>query len=203
VEKNLMEQQPNHSRRIARVGLIAALYAAMTILTLTLLQGLAWGPVQLRVSEALCVLALFTPAAIPGLLVGCLIANLIGLSITGSGLLGLLDVVFGSLATLLGALWMWRFRRRRLLAMLGPVLSNALIVAAYLPIILAAFGFYTIPFTDIDLVGYYPAMYLFGFISIAIGEALVIYGLGWPLAKLFEFSGLAARLSDTDKLDGD
>ncbi len=165
----------------ARAGMIAAVYAALTVLCLTLLQGLAWGPVQFRLSEAVCVLALFTPAAVPGLTIGCIIANLLGIALNGTGVFGLLDVVFGSLATLLGALWMRRFRNRVGLALLGPVLANALIVAAYLPVILAAFGFYTIPFTDIDLMGSYPLMYLFGFITIGIGEAIVVYALGLPL----------------------
>ena len=163
--------------------MIAAVYAALTVLCLTLLQGLAWGPVQLRLSEVVCVLAVLTPAAVPGLVIGCFIANLLGMALTGSGMLGMLDVVFGSLATLLGALWMRRFRRHTGLALLGPVLANALIVPAYLPVILAAYGFYTIPFTSIDLVGSYPLMYLFGFVAIAISEAIVIYGLGIPLLK--------------------
>lgn len=171
------------ARFITRAGMIGAVYTALTVLCLTLLQGLAWGPVQLRLSEAVCVLALLTPAAVPGLTIGCILANLIGMAITGSGALGLLDVVFGSLATLLGALWMRKFREHTGIALLGPVLANALIVSAYLPIILAAFGFYTIPFTSIDLAASYPLMYLFGFVAIALGEAIVVYALGLPLLR--------------------
>ena len=59
------------TRFIAQTGIIAALYAAATLITMMLLQGLAWGPVQFRISEALCVIAVFTPAAIPGLTIGC------------------------------------------------------------------------------------------------------------------------------------
>ena len=173
----------NTSLLPARAGMIAAVYAALTVLCLTLLQGLAWGPIQLRLSEAVCVLAILTPAAVPGLTIGCLLANLIGMALTGSGVLGLLDVVFGTLATLIGALWMRRFKEHVGLALLGPVLANALIVPAYLPVILAAYGFYTIPFTDIDLAGSYPLMYLFGFFAIAFSEAVVIYGLGLPLLR--------------------
>lgn len=171
------------SSRIARAGMIAAVYAALTVLCLTLLQGLAWGPVQLRLSEAVCVLAILTPAAVPGLTIGCILANLIGMALTGSGALGLLDVVFGSLATLLGALWMRKFRGRIGVALLGPVLANALIVPLYLPIILSAYGFYTIPFTNIDLATSYPLMYVFGFVAIGLGEAVVVYGLGLPLLR--------------------
>ena len=66
-------------------------------------------------------------------------------------------------------------------ALLGPVVTNALIVSAYLPLILAALGFYTIPFTDISLTESYPLMYLFGVIAIGLGQAAVVYGLGLPL----------------------
>ena len=163
--------------------MIAAVYAVLTLLCVTLLQGLSWGPVQLRLSEVVCVLALLTPAAVPGLTIGCLLANLFSITLTGTGVLGLLDVIFGTLATLLGALWIRRFRHRTGLALLGPVLANALIIPAYLPALMAAYGFYTIPFTTIDLAGSYPLMYLFGVIAVAAGEAIVLYGLGIPLLK--------------------
>ena len=63
------------SQYIARVGVIAAAYAACTLIAMLFLGSLAWGPIQFRVSEALCVLALFTPAAVPGLTLGCALAN--------------------------------------------------------------------------------------------------------------------------------
>jgi hypothetical protein len=136
-----------------------------------------------------CVLALFTRSAIPGLAIGCALANLIGIALTGSGALGLLDVVGGSFATFLGAGWCWRMRARVGIALLGPVVANALIVAAYLPLLLAALGFYTIPFTDISLIESYPLMYLFGVAAIGIGQAVVIYGLGLPLQAGLRRSG--------------
>ena len=166
---------------VAEAGLIAAVYAACTLVALLLLQGLAWGPVQFRISEALTVLAVLTPAAVPGLTIGCVIANLAAMMINGTGALGLLDVVFGSAATLIGALWCRKFAENPKLAMLGPVLANAIIVPAYLPILLQGLGFYTIPFTTISLDGAYLPMYLFGLIATGIGEAAVIYLLGTPL----------------------
>lgn len=169
---------------IAQTAMIAAVYAAATLVTLLLLQGFAWGPVQFRISEAVCVLAVLTPSAVPGLTVGCVIANLIALAVNGTGALGLLDVVFGSLATLLGALWCWKMRDRPKVALLGPVVANALIVPAYLPLILQGFGFYTVPFTSISLDGLYLPMYLFGVVSTGLGEALVMYVLGLPLLKV-------------------
>ena len=182
------------SRALARTAMIAAVYAAATLVALLLLQGLAWGPVQFRISEAVTVLAVLTPEAVPGLAVGCVLANLIALAVNGTGALGLLDVVFGSVATLVGALWCWKMRRRPKLALLGPVLANALIVPAYLPLLLQGLGYYTIPFTDIALDGAYIPMYLFGVIATGIGEALVMYVLGLPLLKALQKSGVAKRL---------
>ena len=171
------------ARAIARRGVIAAAYAALTLVALLFLGSLAWGPVQFRVSEALCALALFTADAVPGLALGCAIANLANIVLSGTGMLGMLDVVFGTLATALGALFTWRMRRRPALALLGPVIANALIVPAYLPLMLQGIGFYTIPFTSIAIDGAYPAMYLFGLVATGVGEAVVMYALGLPLAR--------------------
>ena len=183
------------SIRIAHTGMIAAVYAAATLVALLALQGLAWGPVQFRISEAVCVLAVLTPAAVPGLTLGCALANLIALAVNGAGALGMLDVVFGSLATFLGALWCWKMRERPRLALLGPVIANALIVPAYLPLLLQGMGFYTIPFTGIALDGAYVPMYLFGLVATGIGEALVMYVLGMPLLAALKRSGIAGRLA--------
>ncbi|MCL1797612.1 MAG: QueT transporter family protein [Eggerthellaceae bacterium] len=168
---------------VAQAGVIAAVYATATLLTVLFLQGLAWGPVQFRISEALCVLALLTPAAVPGLTLGCIIANLINAVLNGTGALGMFDVVFGSTATLLGALWCQKFREKPTVALLGPVLANALIVPAYLPFILQGLGFYTIPFTSISLDTAYLPMYLFGVVAIGVSQAFVVYVLGLPLFK--------------------
>lgn len=171
------------SNEIAQVGVIAAVYAACSLIALLFLGSLAWGPVQFRVSEALCVLALFTPAAVPGLTLGCAIANIANIAFSGTGMLGLLDVIFGSLATCAGAAFTWKMRGRPAVALAGPVIANALIVPAYLPILLQATGFYTIPFTSISLDGAWPFMYLFGLVATGAGEAVIMYVLGYPLGK--------------------
>lgn len=171
------------SNEIAQVGVIAAVYAACTLIALLFLGSLAWGPVQFRVSEALCVLALFTPAAVPGLTLGCAIANIANIAFSGTGMLGLLDVIFGSLATCAGAAFTWKMRGRPAVALAGPVIANALIVPAYLPILLQTTGFYTIPFTSISLDGAWPFMYLFGLVATGVGEAVIMYVLGYPLGK--------------------
>lgn len=191
------------ARRVARTGMIAATYAAASLATLMFLGGLAWGPVQFRVSEALCALALLSADAVPGLALGCAVANAANIVLGGTGTLGLLDVAFGTLATFLGAAVTWRLRRRPALALLGPVLANALIVPAYLPLLLRGMGFYTIPFTTVALDGSYPLMYLFGLVATGLGEAVVMYALGLPLARALGRSPLAAQLADEgDELGG-
>lgn len=178
------------SLELAQTGVIAAVYTAATLVAMLVLQGLAWGPVQFRISEALCVVAVLAAPAVPGLTVGCIIANLVNTAVSGVGMLGLLDVIFGSLATFLGALWCRRFRDRPALAVAGFVLTNALIVPAYLPLMLQGFGYYTIPFTSISLDGAYLPMYLFGVVAVGIGEAVVMYVLGLPLLAALRKSGL-------------
>lgn len=185
-------QKPkSRSVDIARTGVIAALYAAATLVALVFLQGLAWGPIQCRISEAVCALAVVSSSAVPGLTLGCAIANLCNVALSGTGALGMLDVVFGSLATFLGALWCRKFRSRPALALFGFVLANALVVPLYLPLLLQGLGYYTIPFTSISLDGMYLPMYLFGVLAIGIGEALVMYVLGLPLLKAVKKFGFA------------
>lgn len=104
---------------ICRGAIIAAAYVVLTYLSH--LFGLDAGAVQVRVSEMLCILPMFTPAAIPGLYLGCLLANLL----TGAVWL---DVLVGPLATLIGALGAYALRRYKWLAPIPTVLANALIV---------------------------------------------------------------------------
>ena len=184
------------TRSIARTGLIAAVHATATLLILQLVSIFAWGPVQFRISEVLTVLPLFFAEAVPGLTVGTFLANLINMSLSGSGALGMLDVVFGTLATFLGALWTYRLRKRNiLLAIAGPVIVNALIVPAYLPIIFSAMGnleaVYNIPFLGISAAGSFVFMYLFGLAFVALGQFVVIYIIGLPL--VFAMSRIITR----------
>ena len=179
----------SRARYIAQAGVIAAVYATLTLITMQFLGGLAWGPIQLRVSEAFTVIALVTPAAVPGLTIGSVVAN--ALNPTAVWPLAAFDVVFGSLGTLLGALWMRHFRRNLPLALAGPVIANALIVPAYLPLLLKGLGFYTLPLIGVNLEGAWFPMYLFGVVTIGIGEGIVVYALGWPLALALKRMGIA------------
>ena len=184
------------SRYVAQAGVIAAVYAAATIVVLQLPAQLGWGLIQFRISEAITVIALFTPAAVPGLALGSIAAN--SYLATQVGLaVAIWDIVFGSLATFLGALWTWRMRQRPLLALAGPVVTNALIVPAYLPILLAGLGLYEIPILGIDVESAWPLAYLVGVISVGVGQAVVIYGLGLPLVALLRRSG-AETLAPSD-----
>ena len=158
-----MEERPNKAGRIARIAMIAAAYGAASLAAMTFMGSLAWGPVQFRISEALCVLALLTKDAIPGLTLGCVIANAANIVIGGTGMLGMLDVIFGSLATFVGATISWKLRR-------NPK-----------PFMLQGLGFYTIPLTSINLDGAFVPMYVFGLIATGLGEAVVMYVLGLPL----------------------
>lgn len=177
------------SRYVTQAGLIAALYAATTLPVIQ--HPLTYGPVQLRVSEALTVLALFTPAAIPGLAIGCAVAN--GAMVAQFGPMALLDVAFGSLATFLGAVWTYRLRRRPGIALLGPVVSNAVIVAAYLPVVLAATGLYDQTVLGVRIADSWLWMYLFGVATVGAGEFVAVYVLGGLLALALRLSG-AARI---------
>lgn len=98
--------------------MIAAIYVVLTVL----LRPFSFNEIQVRIAEALTILPAFTPAAIPGLFIGCLIGNILGGSI-------LPDILFGSLATLIGALFTYLLRKRNMfLAPLPPILSNTIIV---------------------------------------------------------------------------
>lgn len=110
----------NSTRHLVQAALIAAVYVVLTYLVNAM--GWASGAVQLRLSEALTVLPFFVSSAVPGLWIGCMLANLL----TGSALW---DVVFGSLATLLGALGTCALRNRSpYLACVPPILANTLII---------------------------------------------------------------------------
>ncbi len=148
-------------RSLTMGATVAALYVLLT--WLAGIFGLASGAVQLRLSEMLCVLPVFFPAAIPGLFFGCMLANLLNNAV-------ILDVVFGSIATLIGALGTYSLRRRPYLALVPPILANTVIV----PFVLV-FG-YGLPFTV-------PSV-LFSALTVCIGEVLSCGVLGIFLMKI-------------------
>lgn len=144
--------------KIAKIAFIAGLYAALTVY----LQPISYGPVQVRISEALTILPIFFIEAIPGLFLGCVIANIFSP-------FGVYDIVFGSLLTLFAAFLTYRLRRKTVLAFMSPVIINALGVSAYLSYL-----------TDIP--------YLILVAQIAIGELIAVFGIGSLLyATLLRF----------------
>ena len=133
-------------------GIIAALYAGLTIL----LQAISFGPVQIRVAEAMTLLPLLTPAAVPGLAIGCFVANLICSTWQ--------DWVFGTLATLIAAVMTRKLRNNLYLAAAMPVVSNALIIG---PMLYWMFG----------------GSWALNILSVGFGEAVACYALGVPLIR--------------------
>ncbi len=159
----------NRARRLAYGAVIAALYAALTYLQNILVPGSATWAIQLRLSEALCVLAFFTPAAVPGLTVGCLIFNL-----TFAPALPL-DAFVGALATYFATQSMWLLRKWRLPGLLMPALFNGLLVGWELSVYVGG-GFWL-------NAGY-----------VAAGEAVVLLTLGSLLSALMKARRLDKRL---------
>lgn len=153
---------PNRSRtqQLAAAGLIAGIYATVTLLA-PIPQYMG---IQFRVAEALTVLPYLFPEAIPGLAVGCFLANLLGSPLV-------LDWVFGTLATLLAALWTRRMPSLHLAA-LPPVICNAVIVGAEI-------AWFCVQDGDAFL----PAYALNAF-TVGLGEAVACYALGVPLLRL-------------------
>ena len=155
------------AKYLARAAIIAALYVILTYLAG--IWNLAYGPVQFRFSEALTVLPFLMPEAIPGLFVGCIVSNILSPY-------GLLDLIVGSLATLIAAVATARCRSR-CLAPLPPVLSNAILVGAMIAWYEAGFG------------PGFAAAFAYNAFTVGLGEAVVCYVLGLPLIKVLEGRG--------------
>lgn len=144
-------------------AIIAALYVVLTFLANAF--GLASGVIQVRISEALNVLVCFTGAAVPGVTVGCLLANLL----TGGIVM---DVIFGTLASFIGAFGGYLLRKNRILALLCPILSNTLIVPFVLKFAYGA-----------------PDALWFLFGSVAVGEVISCGILGFMLGHVLDRYG--------------
>ncbi|MBO5896198.1 MAG: QueT transporter family protein [Clostridia bacterium] len=144
-------------RGIAAGAIIAASYVVLTYIAAAF--NLSSGAIQIRLSEALTILPIFTPYAIPGVFIGCLLANLLtGCAVT--------DVIFGSLATLIGAIGTYFLRKKPILATIPPILANAIIV----PFILIYVY---------NLEGAYP----YFFLTVLAGEVISCGVLGLLLRK--------------------
>ena len=140
------------TKQLVTGGMIAAIYVVLTVLAAQF--NLASGAIQVRFSEAITILPFFTPAAIPGLTIGCLISNLL----TGCALP---DIIFGSLATLIGAAGTYALRENRFLCAVPPIVSNMLII----------------PFV-LSYAYHIPGSIPFFMLTVGIGELISCMGLG-------------------------
>lgn len=158
------------ARKMAFAAVVAAVYAALTIL----LGFMSYGPIQFRIAEALCILPFFFPTTTWGLFLGCFIANLIGPN-------GVADAVFGSLATLLSCLCISVIGKagrntwpRCIAVCLMPVVWNAIIIGGMLAFMTAPLSI----FAMIPLFGVYA-------LEVAVGEIAVMFIIGLPLMRIF------------------
>ena len=156
-----MTKLTNKTKFIAHTAIIAALYAVLTLV----LAPFSYGTVQVRVSELLTLLPALTPAAIPGVFVGCLIANIY----TGS----VIDIIFGSLTTLAAAYCTYKLRGKKWLMPIPPILLNALVVGYYL----------TLQFGGITVMN---------MLSVGAGQIVACYIL--PIYFILEFENIKARV---------
>ncbi len=140
---------------IAKTAIIAALYAVITIV----LAPISYGQLQFRVSEILTVLPYFTPAAIPGLFIGCLLSNIFSPN-------GILDIIVGSLSTLAAAFLSHKMKKKWLVP-LPPVVINGIFIGLMLSCL------YQLPL-------------VLTILYVAAGQAAVCYGLGLPFLYLME-----------------
>lgn len=154
----------NNEKTVYTMVYAAAIAAIYVVLTMVF-APISFGPVQFRISEVLCVLPFFTPAAVPGVFVGCLLSNLL----CGAAPL---DVVFGSLATLIGAMGSYSLRNKKWLVCLPPIVSNTVIIPWVLRY---AYG-------STDLIP-------FAMVTVGIGEILAIGVLGNLLLVTLERYG--------------
>ena len=150
-----MQKNKKHIRLLCEAALIAAIYVILTYLCAAV--GMSSGAIQLRLSEALCVLAIFTPAAVPGVALGCFTANLL----TGCALW---DIVFGTLASLIGMLGCRAMKKFPYLAPAPYALANMIVIPFVVKLVYGA-----------------PEALPFLFLTVGIGEIISVFAVGIPL----------------------
>ena len=161
---------------IVQSAVIAALYAGLTYAASTL--NLSHGPIQFRFSEALTILAAISPAAIPGLTVGCFLGNI-------TSPYGIIDIICGTMATFIAALLSYKTRNLKikdlpLLSAFFPVIANAIIVGIEITIFMPE--------------GFKLKAFFINALQIAIGQFVMCYGLGLPLYKVIKKTKLDRML---------
>ncbi|MDR2655211.1 MAG: QueT transporter family protein [Oscillospiraceae bacterium] len=165
-----------NTRTLVSCALLAAAYAVCTVA----FAPLSYGAIQIRFSEALTLLAVFSPWSVAAVGAGCLVSNFTGMLL---GLTTALDVIVGPIATLLAAIMSCALRNARffklpVLSALMPVIFNGLIIGA----MLTSFGAFTLP------------VFLFNAGSVALGESIACFALGLPLVYALERTKLDIKL---------
>lgn len=161
-------------------AMIAAIYATISLA----LAPISFGAVQFRISEAMTMLPVFDPITILGVTLGCLVTNLVGF-MTGANILGWLDIIFGTAATLIAAVLTWllrdiRFKGLPVLAAIPPVLTNAVIIGLELCYLIA--GEFNWP------------VFLANAVSVGAGQVVSCFVLGLPLVWCLQRNGLYKKL---------
>ena len=161
---------------VVLAGIIAAIYAGLTYFAAIL--NVAYGGIQFRFSEALTMLAVFSPTAIPGLTIGCFLGNI-------TSPYGIVDIICGTLATLIAAVLSYKTRNIKfkdlpLLSALFPVISNAIIVGLEITLFMPE--------------GFKFEAFLISALQVGLGELVMCYGLGIPLYKVVKRLKLDKKL---------
>lgn len=168
-----------NTQKLVRTAAIAAIYTAVSMA----LAPISFGAVQVRLSEALTLLPIFSPFALVGVTFGCFLTNLFGW-FTGANILGPLDVLFGTSATLIAGLLTYFLRNKSIwLAALPPVIINALVIGAELAFIIE---------------GNYFTVFALQAVIVGAGQLVACYALGVPLVKILQKNN-SLRLKIFDK----
>ena len=155
------------ARDLTLAAIVGAMYVVLGYFGNTF--NLTFGVVQCRFSEALTVLPFLLPSTTWGLFIGCLITNILSPY-------GLLDMIFGPLATLLAALLTARCKRKWL-APLPPILCNAVIIGALITV------------QEVGMGSVFPAVFAYNALTVGLGQMLACYGLGMPVLSIMERIG--------------
>ena len=176
-------------RRMVTCAMLAAIYAAVSLA----LAPISFSTVQVRVSEAMTLLPVFDPIAIIGVTLGCLITNLVGF-MTGANILGWLDILFGTAATLIAAWMTWLLRDVRMkglpvLAAIPPVLVNAVVIGMELCWLLAG--------------EFNWSVFLINAAGVGIGQLISCFVLGLPFVWWLEKTGLHRKIFSRSNIGSD
>ena len=178
--KGKLNMKTTNTKRMVTAAMIAAAYTAVSLVLLPL----SFGPVQVRVSEALTLLTVFSPTAVTGVTLGCALTNAIGLA-TGANIIGIPDIIFGTAATLVAAILSWKLRKIRFCGLpiascLPPVIVNALVIGGEL--------------TYVGSAGFPLPIFLINAAQVALGQIASCCVIGLLMVYFMEKKGLDKKI---------